>query len=979
MFLSRGFGTWRLAVLWLLGAITAVLSLITPQQTGKLTNLFTSGSANSWPTVRNAVLIMVASQLGISALSYFRRRVQVIQTQFMSRKLTLTIISRLLRFSPDFFRDSEAAKINNKALEDSDRVATFWVDATVGVPLAIVSVIFFGTIMIVRNPLLGSCMVPLSLLSGYYVFFDRKIQAVNSNARKTWDRIRTEAHELVSSVAEFRNHNAFDYGTNNLDRGFGEYQLITTDIGKLTALFAAANPFISCIQTGMLYFIGAALCLRGTMQWGDVISFLLLAQLFQKPVSDVAGFGLAWRMSRESVRRISEILDRPIAFEEKAGAPILPERAEFVFDKVSVNTETGGVILNSFAEVIRAGEHVAMCGPAGCGKTTTMQLIVRNIFPSSGHILASGNAIESYDLNSTARNIGFVPQKPVILNTSLRNNLLLGLRRGGGSVLNDFWGQLDVRGLADVKSMEDLNRRLIRAIVEVGLEADIFRKCMDSIADSVPPDHLLVRNISELRGQIAGAIGANQEDFVALNAQTMFPGTVGENLFGPGLASEAYRQEVIDACLRILREQPILQELLNLGWNQVRSEQVLTARIINRMPGLIGFVKSKRGRAWDEISSEVKSTDQSVLLEAALETQSLENFADNSILQARKMLMDADEAIGQRWKSLESNGVIMGLTMRENLLLRRSDPRRRDAAEHTDAAIREVLVKQGLLGDALLLGLEVRAGEDGNFLSGGQKQKLALARILMKNPNILLLDEATSAMDEISQRRIVDLVRKDFYGKTVLSISHRYSTVRDYDRILVLDRGRVVESGPFDKLVEDGGLLAQMMRQESGKDQTIVPTTQSVRAQSGAAPADLKAEIVRQLALCPLFAELSGDKLALLARTAKVFEFHAGEILFNRGDAGEQAFVLLAGQVEFFMPAEGGTAEKVIARYENGRVFGELAIFGSGTRSLSARAAIQSRVAAISRETLLPMMAAEPQISLGLLRSLSQRVIELTQ
>ncbi len=1003
---SRAYTGWRLIALWLSGGCTIVLSLVMPQQVGRLTNLFTHGTLISWPTVRNAVLMMILAQLAISALSYVRRRVQAIHTEFITRNLTLTVFSRVMKFSADFFRDSEVATINARILDDSDRVASFWVDATAGVPQAIISVLFYGTIMIVRAPLLGACMVPLSLLSGYYLFFDRRIQAVNRRSRQTRDRIYADSHEMISAVSEYRNHCAFDYGQASLSRGLLAYQTVMMETGKLTALFLAASPLVACIQTGMLYFIGAWLCIHGSMKWGDVIAFLLLAQLFQRPVSDVAGFGLSWRMSRESLRRMDEMMQRPCAFESAPTAPTVPEKAELRFDAVCVATETGGLILSSLAESIPFGEHVAMCGPAGCGKSTAMQLIVRNGAPSSGRMALDGRAVEEYDMTSLARQIGLVSQKPAILNMSLRNNLLLGLRRTSECGLHDSEGPLDVAYLSSIASIADLDRRLVQVIREIGLEEDAFHKCMESTLNSDAVGNALIASLPQLRQFIADGLHLVEGDLIPLRPRIYFPGTIGENLFGPGFASMRTLEDAAASFSGLAEEMPIFAEVLQLGWARLRREQALAVRVSNRVPGLIPFLKSRPADARVWLADEIQSADfvaleelsprlQAALVEAALDVDSPGNYGESApgtfeerILQVRKQLIESDVSVRGRWEMIDSDTWCPALTVRENLLRARCHPRRRDAVERADAVIGDALRQRSLFDAALLLGLEFRAGEDGKFLSGGQKQKLAMGRILMKDPRILLLDEATSAMDELSQRRIVDLVRSRFAGKTVVAISHRLATVRDYDRILVLDRGRVIESGRYEELATAGGLFAQLVHQESGKPDLPPRAAQaaatSARSLPQAAARDgfYDAEVARQLSLCPLFSDLPSDRLGFLASIARVFQFRPGELLFNRGDAGNEIFVILDGEVEFFMPPNpesSGDAEKSVTRYQTGRAFGELAVFGQGVRSLSARATVPCRVAAIDREQLLPVMSAVPQIALAMLKALSERLVALTE
>jgi ATP-binding cassette subfamily B protein len=101
-------------------------------------------------------------------------------------------------------------------------------------------------------------------------------------------------------------------------------------------------------------------------------------------------------------------------------------------------------------------------------------------------------------------------------------------------------------------------------------------------------------------------------------------------------------------------------------------------------------------------------------------------------------------------------------------------------------------------------------GEKGVRLSGGQRQRLSIARALLKNPPLLLLDEATSALDAEAERKVQLALDTAMTGRTTLVIAHRLATVVSADRILVLDGGRIVESGTHNELVAAGGLYSEL-------------------------------------------------------------------------------------------------------------------------------------------------------------------------
>lgn len=113
-------------------------------------------------------------------------------------------------------------------------------------------------------------------------------------------------------------------------------------------------------------------------------------------------------------------------------------------------------------------------------------------------------------------------------------------------------------------------------------------------------------------------------------------------------------------------------------------------------------------------------------------------------------------------------------------------------------------------------GYDAQVGERGVKLSGGQRQRIAIARVMLKNAPILLLDEATSALDSEVETAIQDSLQQLMRGKTVIAIAHRLSTIAALDRLVVLDKGRIVEQGSHVQLVAQGGLYARLWAHQSG-------------------------------------------------------------------------------------------------------------------------------------------------------------------
>jgi len=153
-------------------------------------------------------------------------------------------------------------------------------------------------------------------------------------------------------------------------------------------------------------------------------------------------------------------------------------------------------------------------------------------------------------------------------------------------------------------------------------------------------------------------------------------------------------------------------------------------------------------------------------------------------------------------------------TIRENIAYARPGASMQDVEAAARAAHAHEFVER--LPDRY----ETVVGERGIKLSGGQRQRVAIARAILKDPVILILDEATSSLDTESERLIEDALSRLLVGRTTLIIAHRLSTVRRADRLVVLDRGRIVEEGNHGELLELGGLYARLYQRQFREDAT---------------------------------------------------------------------------------------------------------------------------------------------------------------
>ncbi len=254
---------------------------------------------------------------------------------------------------------------------------------------------------------------------------------------------------------------------------------------------------------------------------------------------------------------------------------------------------------------------------------------------------------------------------------------------------------------------------------------------------------------------------------------------------------------------------------------------------------------------------------------------------------------------------------LFNTTIRENIAL--GKPGAGDA--EVEAAAMAAEIDQFV--DTLPRGYDTLVGERGGNLSGGQRQRVAIARALIRDPRILLLDEATSALDPATERQINETLARLDGSRTVVSITHRLTSLTDYDRIFVIAEGRLVESGSHDDLVSQRGVYARLWAEQTG-----APIPEE-------APFDAAAALRKVV----LFRDLEPTALEEVAARLRSFTLDPGE---NLAEQPGHLVLVARGRGELLSPSLGG---EMVATGEltGGDTFGVPALMGEAT-GISVRA-----------------------------------------
>jgi ABC-type multidrug transport system fused ATPase/permease subunit len=324
-----------------------------------------------------------------------------------------------------------------------------------------------------------------------------------------------------------------------------------------------------------------------------------------------------------------------------------------------------------------------------------------------------------------------------------------------------------------------------------------------------------------------------------------------------------------------------------------------------------------------------------------------------------RLLVDGHDARDVTVASLRAQfGVILqdtfvfNTTVRANIAFGRPEATDAEIAQ----AARAAQLHEFIMG--LPAGYETVLGDRGVRMSGGQRQRLAIARALLRDPQVLILDEATSALDARTEADMRRSLAEAGRGRTVVSISHRLSSVVASDRIFVLAAGRLAEAGTHDELLALNGLYRQLWSEQHGAG-----------AEGGGAWG--AADAVSALRAVPLLAEAPDGALEELARVATHERYGAGTEVGARDHPMGRLVVVLDGELELVREDGEGTVDG--ARLGPGDFLGELALLREQRFPATLRAATPVRLLAVTRPDFLAVAEGRPELQRAVLKQLTRR------
>ncbi len=784
----------------------------------------------------------------------------------MLRRFRYALYLRLLRFPASYFHKTSSAQIIPMITTECDQLGGFIGDAFVLPAFQGGTLLTLIVFMFIQDWKLGLAAVALYPIQGYII---PKLQRIVNQLQRR--RIRTvrvvadKVQESAAGLAEIQANDTAKLQLSNFAHILGSIYDIRFEIYQRKFFVKFLNNFIGQLTPFFFYAIGGYLVIRGSLTFGALVAVLAAYKDLASPWKELLDFYQNNQTSRLTYDQIVEQFApaNMLANETLLAEPdVVPHlTGELAVANLSLTGDDNSRLVDAVSFTLGLDEHVAVIGQGGSGKDELALLLARLATPSTGRITVGGIDLASAPTAIVGRRIGYVNATPYLFSGTLRDNLFLGLRhypvrpiphgeeatkkrvkelveaRRAGNIDFDVdadWIDYESAGVADA---ELLSLRVAGVLAELGFEEDVYTFGLRGRVDPEGNPETAARLLEARKALSQRLI----RDGITQLVETYDPeryntnATVAENLLfgtpiGPvfefdALAENNYVRQVLDKV-------GLTEDLIEAGREVAATMTEIFADLppdheffeqfsfINAddLPEFATILAAIDGGGITSLSEEHRHKLLSLpfkLIAARHRLDVLDEPMQERLLEARRAFRaglpaDASHQIAF-FDPTEYNAAA---SLQDNILFGKIAYGESDAMERVPAVLGEVLDELKLRPAVINVGLDYHVGTAGSRLSLAQRQRAAIARAVLKRPDLLILSEATSALDGQAQLKVTQGLREEFAGRCLIWVLHRASLARNFDRVLVMSGGKLQEQGKFVELDHKDSLTTMLMAAE---------------------------------------------------------------------------------------------------------------------------------------------------------------------
>ncbi|WP_163336100.1 ABC transporter ATP-binding protein/permease [Desulfopila sp. IMCC35008] len=770
-------------------------------------------------------LIYLASVASASGLKLVINYLQSLIGEQAIMNMRRELYHHILTLPLSFFRRTQPGMVVSSLMTELSTAGTFTGMALAVPATNILTLLALGGYLLWLNTRLALATM---LIYPFIVFLlpilQKKANTANAERVDLSRRLSSQITESVTGIHEVQVHGAYQRENSRFDSLAETLRKIRIRWSLLRFGIKTANNFFVSLGPFIVFIFGGYLVMMGQLELGAMVAFLSAQEKLYDPWKELIDFYQIYQDAKVRYSRTMTHFSAEPEFdpnEYKGESPKLVGNIEV--KNLVFETREGVRLLRGVHFSLTSGEHMALVGFSGSGKSTLAQCLAKMYQYNAGTVTIDGHDLNEMTKTDVVTNVGYITQSPFVFTGTIMENLVYAEQASH---------DLEQCSSTREKYVQPPLDRLILSLQQAGLFVDVMRFGLESHIDI--NDRVMAEKIIRIRKNFRLNFGEQLADYVEFYREDSYldHSTVGDNLLFGAAEDRSITVETLlenKQFLVYLKEQNLVQPLLTLGV-ELCQQTIDVLRGIGKDEFFFRFSPVPAARL-DECSAllvrlqnkgmkGLPDTDKQLLLLLALKfipavhkTGSLDAGLKTAVLEARRscqVWLDTHYTGG--FTDYDESEYIFGESILNNIFFGRARSDLPHAQEKINQAIVHLLIEEDCLEEIAARGMEFEVGSMGDNLSGGQRQKLAIARALLKEPPILIMDEATSALDNKSQARIQRLMEQRWKGKrTIISIVHRLDNIDTFDKIGVMKSGKMMEFGTYQELMDRKGGLYELV------------------------------------------------------------------------------------------------------------------------------------------------------------------------
>ena len=762
------------------------------------------------------------------------------------RRLRFELADRILRFPLPHLKRVKPSEMATMVKDEVEPLGGFIGDAF-ATPLflggqAATALLF----IMVQSVWLGLVAAAVVLLQSFLIpRLRRRILVLGRERQLTARELAGRIGEIIDGAVEVQSHDATNYARADMAARLGRIFKIRYEIYQRKFFVKFLNNFLAQLTPFVFYAGGGLLAISGNLDIGALVAVIAAYKDLPGPIKEL----IDWDQQRLDVQikyeqvigqfQPPQLIDPALQSPDNDPGP--PLKGEISASALTLLDEADQPLVRSVNFNIGVTDHVAIVGPSGSGMEQLSYMLAGLVWPSSGTLRIDGRDIERLPAAVTGRRIAYVGPNAYHFAGSLRDNLLFGLKhqplhpadpdkaltpedlaeakRTGNPEfdINAVWIDYAAAGATGAA---DITARLLEVLAVVELTADSYRFGLGGTIDPARRPEV-AEGVLQARAALIDRLASNGNDDLVIRFDAeSYNGnaSVAVNLlFGtprvPDFASKALAQNATVA--EVLSDAGLTESFVDMGVTIARTMVEIFADLPPGHPFFeqFSFISDDDLPEFRTIVTRVDTAGVGALDKPAREL--LLGLPFNYV-EARHRLGLIDQDMAERLVAARhslaarlereapdavefyrADAYNAAASLQDNILFGRLAFGKAGAEQIIGDVLGELLDDLGLRETVIEVGLDYHVGIGGARLSAVQRQKLALARALLKRPDILVINEAASVLDGAGQTRLVERILDLREGQGVIWSLQRAELAALFDSILVMHDGRLVEQGSY--------------------------------------------------------------------------------------------------------------------------------------------------------------------------------------